>query len=557
VRTRGLDDAISSSGGWVRGHADAGQRALVADARAAIEQDERDMAALYARTLENRERLATLLPPTRGRHGVVELAGTARIGQMRATTQSEIAVRIVRNFPRVLELMKSGAMYRGTVEMLATLTKNASTEVQVELGYRISDELAPLDAVDARELIVQTLLEVEADLGKQEKEERHERARKNRGLWIKPLGDGMTRIGCDVDDIAAQHFARNLDELVRVQTEADRRTGVERTMQQRRADVLAELPKRQLDLIAAVQRGKDLVPGAESAEDRALALMAIPVKNNTVLNLHFAVSTAAGLDNCPGRIDGAGPIEAGHLRALLPVAKVRRVFVTDTGIPIAMDAQLQPPLAEAESTGGHTRRRARDAGPGRSSSERRQRRRPGSGIPPDRLHELFRGTIHSTAPEPQHDPSAALRRLVHVRDQGCLGVGCSVPGHQCEQDHRVEFGTPGGVTSAANLGDLSPGCHHLKHDGWKLVLNEDGSVTWTSPSGGVYRRTSRWRPPPLYRRSRLQARSSDPSEAATPAPPPGDADSEPTPTTAEGADRSGTADAWGDGRGWNDGPPPF
>jgi hypothetical protein len=425
-----LDEAISSSGGWTWGHTDAGQRALVADVRAAIEQDERDLAALYARSLENRERLATLLPPTRGRPGVVELAGTARIGQMRATTQSEIAVRIVRNFPRVLELMKSGAMYRGTVEMLATLTKNASTEVQVELGYRISDELVPLDAVDARELIVQTLLEVEADLGKQQKEERHERARKNRGLWIKPLGDGMTRIGCDVDDITAQHFALHFEELVRVQTEADRRTGVERTAQQRRADVLAELPKRQLDLIAAAQRGKDLVPGAESVQERALALMSVPVKNNTVLNLHFAVTTAMGLDNCPGRIDGAGPIEAGHLKVLLPVARVRRVFVTDTGIPIAMDAHLQPPLAEADVSGQHGSRRRRAPDDGRRGP-RQQRKRPAAGIPPDRLYELFRGTLHSTAPEAQHDPSAALSRLVHPTHVS-LATATAVPHRSSE-----------------------------------------------------------------------------------------------------------------------------
>ena len=503
MRRRDLEEAISSSGGWMRGNTDEDQRVLVAAARAAVEQDERDMAVLYARSLENREHLATLLKPLGGRHAVVELAGTARIGQQRATTQSEIAVRIVRNFPRVLELMKSGQMYRGTVEMLATLTKNASTEAQVELGYRISDELAPLDAVDARELILQTLLEVEADLGKQEKEERHERARKNRGLWIKPLGDGMTRIGCDVDDITAQHFARNFEELVRVQTEADRRTGVERTMQQRRADVLAELPKRQLDLIAAGQKGKDLVHGAESTQERALALMSIPVKNNTVLNLHFAVTTAMGLDNCPGRIDDGGPIEAGHLKVLLPVARVRRVFVTDEGIPIAMDAHLRPPLVEADPGTGHGRRRQR--GTGQGESPKRQLRRPATGIPPDRMHELFRATIHSTAPEPQHDPSAGLRRLAHMRDQGCRGVGCSVPGRQCEQDHRIEYGTPGGDTSAANLQDLSPGCHHLKHDGWKVVLNEDGSVIWTSPSGGVYRRLSRWRPPPVYRRVRLRA----------------------------------------------------
>jgi hypothetical protein len=551
MRRRDLEDAISTTGGWFGpGGTKEDHLRLVKAAREAVEQDEREMAALYARSLENRERFVTLLTPLGGRHAVADLAGTARIGQQRATTQSEIAVRIVRNFPRVIALMKSGRMLRGTVEMLATLTRHASTEVQVELGNRISDELAPLDAVDARELIVQTLLEVEADLGKQAKEERHERARKNRGLWIKPLGDGMTRIGCDVDDITAQRFALHFEELVRVQTAADRRTGVERTAQQRRADVLAELPQRQLDLIAAAQKGRDLVPAARSVEERALALMSVPVKSNIVLNLHFGVTTAMGLDNCPGRIDGAGPIEAGHLRVLLPVARVRRVFVTDTGIPLAMDAHLQPPLAEADASSPHSRRRRPSVDPGRVDPGRgdpRRRQRPSAGIPPGRLHELFRGTIHSTAPEPQHDPSAALSRLVHTRDQGCLGVGCSVPARQCEQDHRIEYGTPGGETSAANLEDLSPGCHHLKHDGWKVVLNEDGSVTWTSPSGGTYRRRPRWRPPPLFRRHRLRA--TPPTEEPPTEEPP--TDGPPTSWPApDPDDDSGLT-------GWDVGPAPF
>lgn len=80
----------------------------------------------------------------------MELAGTARIGQDRANTQLEIAVRLVNNFPRVMELLEAGELFQGCAEMLMTLTRNASEPVQVELGRRISDELAPLDAGRAR-----------------------------------------------------------------------------------------------------------------------------------------------------------------------------------------------------------------------------------------------------------------------------------------------------------------------------------------------------------------------------------------------------------------------
>jgi len=498
MRTRGLDYVLGSTGSGRGPIGSAEQQlALAREALAAVRQDEIDEAKLFARWIRNRAALARALKDRKPRHAIAELAGTARIGQDRATTQYEIALRLDGNFPRVVELLDEGTMLRGTAEMLATITKEASAPVQVELGVRISDRLAPLDAVDARELIVMTLREVEADLGREEQERRHERARAGRGVWAKPVGNGMTRIGAEVDDLTAQRWVLDFEENVRAQARADKENGVKRTAQQRRADVFAELPSRQLALIQAMQKDRP----TQELDEVAAAVLALPVRNPTVLNLHVPVSTSLGLDNCPGRIEGAGPIDALQLRVLRPIADVRRVFVSaETGIPIAMDARLQPPLAELipEPRSGHPK--------------------PGGVVNPERLHELFEGSVVSQAPEAQHDPSAALRRLVDVRDQGCLGVGCSMPARCCDLDHRVEYGRPGGDTSEANRQNLSEGCHGLRHDGWSVTREEDGTTVWFSPLGSVYRRRPRWLPPPLYRRESLS--SKDPQRDQGGPPPP-------------------------------------
>ena len=563
MRARDLDYAIASTGGRVQPIA--ASLAQAASIREAIEQDERDMAVVYARSIRHRAALAHALASKKGRHAVMELAGTAKIGQDRSTTQLEIAVRLEGNFPRVLELLEEGRLFRGTVDMLATITRHTSTPVQIELGLRLGDKLVGLDAVDARELIVQTLLEAEADLGREEHEERLARARSRRGVWVKPVGDGMTRIGAEVDDITAQRWLLDFEELIRAQKVADDRAGVERTAQQRRADVFGEAPGRQIELIRAMQRGEVEVVAPEEQTERAAELLALPLRDRSVLNIHIPVTTTLGLDNCPARIEGAGPVESGQIQVLFPIAKVRRVFVdATTGAPIAMDAHLQPPLVELDpdphsgskpTARAHTKPTARahtkptvSAGTEPIAPPGAERTTPSGTEPiappgaqpiappgaerttpsgtepsapsgtrsgkkrtprmdPDRLRLLLRATLHSTVPEPQHDPSAALQRLVRARDLGCLGPGCPTPARQCQLDHLIEYGRPGGVTSAPNLDDLSTGCHLNKHDGWHVERLPDGTTVWHSPLGGVYERRPRWLPPPLFRRETWHSRN--------------------------------------------------
>jgi hypothetical protein len=84
-----------------------------------------------------------------------------------------------------------------------------------------------------------------------------------------------------------------------------------------------------------------------------------------------------------------------------------------------------------------------------------------------------------------YEPTPPIWRQTSARDQECYWPTCNRPAVSVEQDHLVEF--PEGKTSTENLG---PGCkrhHKVKHsDGFTIRRSDDGSYTWTTPTGHTY-----------------------------------------------------------------------
>jgi len=161
--------------------------------------------ALYAQQLRQLAELERL-SAERPLHAVMEVAGTLGVGQDKARRLLDHGRRAVGLFGRAVELLEVGVLREATVEMLLYLTAKYSEQVQAETGDRIIDQLIDCDAADARALIVATLLEVEADLDPDGVAERHAQARANRGVWVKPVEDGMARIGAEVDQLSAHRF---------------------------------------------------------------------------------------------------------------------------------------------------------------------------------------------------------------------------------------------------------------------------------------------------------------------------------------------------------------
>jgi hypothetical protein len=300
-------------------------------------------------------------------------------------------------------------------------------------------------------------------------------------VWVKPVEDGMARIGAELDQISAHRFQLDLDELCRAQKQADEAAGVERTVEQRRADVLAELPSRHLQLLQAFQQGRtatDLLGAAPAGGDVRAGLCALPVRNPVTLYVHVPMTTLLDLDNRSGWVEGLGPVSAHQARLLRPTAALQALWVDcHTGLPLGIDPKVLPPDLDpdwndpAEVTAAAERARAR-------------------------LRSLLHPAVVTHRVEPGRFPSPALARYVKARDLRCTGPGCPMPASRCELDHLVPV-SEGGVTHASALALKSPRCHHARHDGWTAERDDtDGSTLWSSPAGGQYTRRSPWRPPP-------------------------------------------------------------
>lgn len=86
-------------------------------------------------------------------------------------------------------------------------------------------------------------------------------------------------------------------------------------------------------------------------------------------------------------------------------------------------------------------------------------------------------------------PPAALRDLVVTRTPICGCPSCLRPAHRGDLDHR-ERHNPSAGTGPTNERDLDAYCrrhHRTKHTpGWSVHQGDDGTLTWTSPSGHTW-----------------------------------------------------------------------
>lgn len=80
---------------------------------------------------------------------------------------------------------------------------------------------------------------------------------------------------------------------------------------------------------------------------------------------------------------------------------------------------------------------------------------------------------------------ADLKRWLAIRDGNlCTFVGCGRHARDCDLDHTVDW-ADGGPTSAANLAHLCRNHHRIKHNTAWTLGNDDGRLTWRSPTGAT------------------------------------------------------------------------
>lgn len=86
-----------------------------------------------------------------------------------------------------------------------------------------------------------------------------------------------------------------------------------------------------------------------------------------------------------------------------------------------------------------------------------------------------------------YEPTQVLIDFLTARDRTCRFPGCRQPARVGDIDHAKSWES-GGETSISNLGVLCRRHHRMKtHGGWELISESDGSCTWTSPMGKIYK----------------------------------------------------------------------
>ena len=475
--------------------------------RVLLDELEVQAAVLFATRMRTFGELARL-SADKPAHAILEVAGTCGVGQAKSKRLLEHGRRLTELVPQALLLLEAGQLRVGPVELLLWTTAKCTDEVLAEVGRRVVPQLVDCDAVDAHALVKQVMLEVEADLDAEAAQRRHAQARANRGAWLKPVEDGMVRIGAEVDALTGQRFWLGLQELTRLQGRVDEVEGSERTVEQRRADVLAELPGQHLALLELVRSGRagELLGGVPAPRDgvdpvpvagqlplplpadpppdpeaqRVVLLQRlcrVPARAPDRLMVHIPMTTVLDLDNRSGWVEGLGPVSAHQARLLRPTAELQAVWVdAQTGVPLGIDPVVHPPVGEPDYDDPEQLSLAAE-------------------LVRDRLRSMLRATAIEDRAEERRFPSKALRELVRIRDVRCTGPGCPLPASQCEQDH-LDDAADGGPTAVWNLDSKTPRCHHAKHDGWTCRRLPNGMTEWTSPTGGVYVRRPAWRPPP-------------------------------------------------------------
>ncbi|HEY3091239.1 MAG TPA: DUF222 domain-containing protein, partial [Jatrophihabitantaceae bacterium] len=186
------------------------------------------------------------------------------------------------------------------------------------------------------------------------------------------------------------------------------------------------LPSAQTDARSADQRRADALVDVFT---RVLGDPALPEQHGQrpAINVTVSLGTLLGCDEQPAHLDGYGPITA---------ALARRIAADKSGT-------WRRPVTD-------------DTG---------------------QLLDYARRTYR---------PPANLTDHASARDHTCTFPGCRRPARLCDLDH-TEPWADGGETNRANVSALCTRHHNAKHDaGWRVKRRQDGTSTWTGPTGHTY-----------------------------------------------------------------------
>ena len=242
---------------------------------------------------------------SRGR-GATESELSATLHRPPATLRSILAESgaLCERFPETLAQLSTGAVSWLQVQPLLDLTSCMSERHARAVQDKVLPEMGEQSPRTVQCRVKSAIHEVDPDGAAQ----RHTERAKDRRLAVLPEPDGMATVALFVKAETAHAI------LAKVNAACARRAqGDTRTLDQRRADTLAEMI---------------LTSGGEGSAPAAM------------VHLVVNVESLIGLDETtPAHLEGYGPITPGQARNLVlaPNSKLRRLFVTPTGKLVSVD----------------------------------------------------------------------------------------------------------------------------------------------------------------------------------------------------------------------------
>lgn len=418
-----------------------------------------------------------------------EVAVARRITDRAATADVAIAVDLIRRCPTALGLLEEGRLPVAQCRALVEETMHCDDGTARSIDEELAVKACSLATWRVRQEVQRMLVSIDADAAAA----RAARATADRDVQLTPLRDDQAGVFLSGPAVALTAWFATLDTAAR----ALRAAGDPRTLAQLRFDLAvahgttcaspvpapapapapASAPASTPEPAAARMAGWDWpwtsspaapTPAPPAPSDLTADLtrysdcrLARPVQ----MLIHVPVTTALGLSNEPGWLEGCGWISAPQVRQLLPVAELRQVCTTASGQVVDLaDRVTRPP-----PTPGDVR-----------AAVVAMATRP------------FDITDKTWRTEPRHDPSPSLDRFVAVRDRFCDGpTQPRVRAEACDDDHKQPY--PDGPTAAWNLAARARRTHGLKHFGWTDIPTPTGTL-WISPAGQLVQ-VDRYTPP--------------------------------------------------------------
>ena len=381
----------------------------------------------------------------------------AGIGQWAAGRAVSLAAKSSERFPRLLGKVVAGELTTATIAKVVSVCDGLDLQACAKVEGVLLDRLPGLDPARVTGVIRTVATRIAAD----QMREATRKNRKDRYVEVCPGPDGTTLWSAQLPTgpSAAMWDAikRHGDSLAQDNPSL--------TLDQARADALADLVLSNVTVTAKVTLGIPVITGTDAVQAKAAAVASAAAGGRPVgvagAGLGSNFSVLAALNGC--EVPRIGFIDADTVEALLTVVP------TDIGRAL-LDARTGA-LMESVTTA--------------------------------------------------YRPPRAMKDFVATRDGTCRMWGCNRPATACDTDHAQPW--PAGHTTPTNLGGLCRRHHRLKQRRrWVYQLDPDGTISWTSPQGKrrmTYPQHAYW--PPLD--AALPEPAPQPALVSTPAsdePPP-------------------------------------